>query len=126
MRVLLVDGHADTAEIVALLFETAGHRAATARTADEALALCRGGGFDLLVAELALPGPRDGLALMREVRARHRDLPGIALTSLAYPSDVAAARAAGFDLHLAKPLGVESLLRAAESLRAASRELRAA
>ena len=71
-------------------------------------------GPDVLVCDIAMPGG-DGFALIREVRswppANGRRISALALTAYARPEDRARALAAGFDLHLAKPVEPADLVR---------------
>jgi CheY-like chemotaxis protein len=66
-----------------------------------------------------MPGD-DGFALIREVRswrrARTRSLPALALTAYARPEDRDRALAAGFQMHLAKPVEPHDLLEAVARL----------
>ena len=62
-----------------------------------------------------MPG-LDGHQLIRHVRAmpddRIQQIPAIALTAFASNDDAERARAAGFDLHLAKPVDPAELVQA--------------
>ncbi len=59
-----------------------------------------------------MPG-RSGYDLIRELRARPAEaggtVPAVALTAYAAQEDVAKARLAGFDAHLAKPVEMQDL-----------------
>ncbi len=72
--------------------------------------------FDVLVSDLGLPD-RSGLDLVRELAARHpgRALPAIALSGYATGDDVQRSRAAGFRMHLSKPVDFSTLMNAIES-----------
>ncbi len=70
----------------------------------------------MLVSDIGLPG-RDGYELVRQVRQLELErgkphLPVIALTAFAREEDRRKTLAAGFDLHLAKPLKPHLLLEA--------------
>lgn len=73
----------------------------------------------LLVCDIGLPGG-DGYALIRRIRAlgaaRGGDIPAIALTALAGEENRRQAIAAGFNLHLAKPVEFGMLAEALLSL----------
>ncbi|TAD82795.1 MAG: response regulator [Sphingomonadales bacterium] len=74
----------------------------------------RGRPYDLVLMDVQMPGC-DGLAATRAIRDEGIGpalLPVIALTANAYPEDVAAARAAGMQGHLAKPVAFAELARA--------------
>jgi CheY-like chemotaxis protein len=74
---------------------------------------------DVLVTDLRMPG-MDGYDLLAAVRAGERGsarrLPAIALTAYATVQDRNRALAAGFDLHLPKPVEPSDLLRAVAAL----------
>jgi CheY-like chemotaxis protein len=75
----------------------------------EAIDRVAAGACDVLVSDIAMPG-RDGLEMMRELRARvGATLPAIALSALAREEDVRAAKSAGFDVYLAKPIDPDAL-----------------
>ncbi|WP_168929552.1 response regulator [Nocardioides sp. GY 10127] len=73
--ILLVEDDEDIAFLVRLVLTSAGCQVTTCRTADEALrhlaaaALPATPPFDLLVTDVHLPGPLDGLALVARARA---------------------------------------------------------
>jgi CheY-like chemotaxis protein len=106
-RVLIVDDHADARELAATILRAHGAEAATAASADEALAAVRTTAFDALVVDIGMPG-RDGYDFIRTLRARPdgstRRVPALALTSFAHDDDRARAIEAGFDAHVAKPV----------------------
>jgi hypothetical protein len=74
-----------------------------------------GKGARLLLSDIQMAEP-DGLELIRELRRRGQQLPAIALTASAHPMDREAALAAGYDVHLHKPIDPSVLLRIAAEL----------
>ena len=61
----------------------------------------------------------DGYALIRHIRqneTQRNDIPAIALTAYARAEDREKALLAGFDLHLAKPIDPDELIRALSQL----------
>ena len=74
---------------------------------------------DVLLADIAMPG-EDGYSLIRKLRAqrgpRAAYIPAAALTAFAREEDRAAALSAGFQMHLAKPIDVGSLVAAVAEL----------
>ena len=124
-RVLVVEDNADSAELTRLLLETAGAEVVTSGDAREALTAVSDGGFDVLVADIGLPG-EDGLWLIQQVRRlfpfEQRTLPAVALTAFAAASDRQSALAAGYDEYLPKPLDLDALLGAIGRLRAQRRD----
>lgn len=123
VRVLVVDDEADTLELTRYLLESAGALVETADSAPAALAVLDSRRFDVLVSDIGLP-EQDGHALVREVRARGHTgnaLPAIALTGYATSADATLCAAAGFQMHLAKPVDARELVRSIARL-AATRE----
>ncbi|MGC4075483.1 MAG: ATP-binding protein [Rubrivivax sp.] len=87
-----------------------------AASAAEALVLAREAPPDLLLLDLFLPD-RPGLELLRELRdSEGVSPPCIVVSASAMPADVEAARDAGIDLYLTKPLDVDRLLHAVDTL----------
>jgi PAS domain S-box-containing protein len=74
---------------------------------------------DVIVSDLGMPG-RDGFDFIRSVRARNESrggaIPAAALTAYVRPVDRARALAAGFQMHLSKPIDPEVLVQAVEQL----------
>jgi CheY-like chemotaxis protein len=107
-RVLLVEDHTATAEILSRLIARDGAEVAVARSMDEALAVARGGQFDLILSDIGLPGGT-GHDLLRTLRAEGNTTPAIAISGYGMTSDIAASRAAGFCAHLTKPVDFDQL-----------------
>jgi PAS domain S-box-containing protein len=109
LRILLVEDHGDTAEMVAAVLELEGHRVHMAADVATALEAAAHETFDLLVSDLGLPDG-SGLDVMRALRSRGQTVPGIALTGYAQETDVEQSRAAGFEAHMVKPVDPARLL----------------
>jgi YesN/AraC family two-component response regulator len=78
-----------------------------ASNADEALALAKGGGFDVALVDFNMPG-RDGLQLVADLKSYNPSMP-LALISANHQDEIVArARAIGAAF-LSKPLTEESL-----------------
>jgi PAS domain S-box-containing protein len=108
-RILLVEDHGDTATMTVKVLELEGHEVQTAGDVATALQAVDQGQFDLLISDLGLPD-RSGLDLIRELRARGKAMPAIALSGYGQLQDVERSRAAGFHLHLVKPVEPSRLL----------------
>jgi len=116
-RILIVDDQADTLEMLGASFQSRGYETLLCHSAEEALKIAGREHFDILISDIAMPA-RDGLQLIRNLRLR-KDLdtvPAIALTGYAAQNDVDAAIAAGFNLHLTKPIEPDELSAAVEKL----------
>jgi CheY-like chemotaxis protein len=112
LRVLFVDDDLRTREAVREVLELSGARVDVAGSAAEgATAVDR---FDpqVILCDIAMPG-EDGYTFMRKLRARESGsgavIPALALTALASTDDRRRAIAAGFQLHLAKPIDIDRL-----------------
>ena len=88
-----------------------GHHADFAVTGEAAVAAVAGGSYDAALMDVTLPGV-DGLEATRRIRALAgpaAKIPIVGISGRANASDEAAARAAGMDGYLAKPLGPRAL-----------------
>ena len=118
-RILLVEDHDINRMLVSEMLERCGQDVAIAHDGNEAIAMVidsvmRDKLFDLVLMDVQMPGC-DGYAATRAIRAEGIGpdlLPIIALTANAFPEDIAAARAAGMQAHLAKPVALRDLVRA--------------
>jgi PAS domain S-box-containing protein len=106
-RLLLVEDHLPTRQIIASLLTRSGYQIVTASTVAEALAEAAAGTFDLVISDLGLPDGT-GIQLMEQLRAQH-GLRGIALSGYGMEEDIARARQAGFIAHLIKPVRMADL-----------------
>ncbi len=102
LRILLVEDHEDTLNVMAEVLELSRHEVTRASDVESALRMAAGGPFDLLVSDLGLPDG-SGLDLMRQVRDRY-GLKGIAVSGYGTAEDVESSREAGFLDHLVKPV----------------------
>jgi len=120
---LVVDDNVDAAESLRDFFVLLGHDVQVAHDAAGALRLAVGRPPDLALLDIGLPG-MDGYELSRQLRAVAPDAFLVAATGYGQEADRRAARDAGFDRHLVKPLGVdelEALVHEQELRRAADR-----
>lgn len=119
LSVLVVDDDDDFRDALALLVETFGVHVRTARNGEEALHLIAAEPPALILCDLQMPR-LDGFALVRALRADRRlhSVLVIAITGLGAPTDVTAAREAGFDGHVVKPITRETIVRLLERVRA--------
>jgi CheY-like chemotaxis protein len=106
-RVLLVEDHAPTRSTLQQLLMRRNYEVVTAASMSEARQQMEKERVDFVISDIGLP---DGNAceLMQELRTKH-GLTGIALTGYGMESDIARSHAAGFIIHLTKPLRVQSL-----------------
>lgn len=119
ITVLLVEDEPDVRAVTARLLEDAGASLLLAENAGQALDILRRQRPSVLLSDIGMPEV-DGYELMRRVRQLPAAEGGLtqaaAFTAFARPEDHAQALAAGYQLHLAKPVQVEHLLRAVATL----------
>jgi PAS domain S-box-containing protein len=117
-RVLVVEDDADARALISRILTDAGAQVSEVSTAEEAMEQIKANVPDLLVSDIGMP-QLDGYQLMRNVRAAGYDaqrLPAIALTAFSRIQDRGDALAAGFQLHVAKPVKAEALIAAVSNL----------
>ena len=109
----MVDDEPEVARLTASILEQAGHRASWECTALAALArLDSRGHFDLVVADIIMPGEMNGIELGRTIRRRWPQVPVVLATA-------AAERAEAFQKEfplLRKPFSTIELVRMAETV----------
>jgi signal transduction histidine kinase/DNA-binding response OmpR family regulator len=117
LNVLIVEDEIDTRELLAELFENQGANVLQAGSTREALRLFECSHVDLLLSDIGMPGD-DGYALISWLRSdgNGASIPAIALTAYARDEDRTRAIAAGFQLHIAKPVDPDTLLTSASAL----------
>jgi two-component system, chemotaxis family, CheB/CheR fusion protein len=111
-RILIVDDNTDCAESLALLTREWGHEIAIAADGPSALALVSTFQPETALVDIGLPG-MDGYEVARRLRADGwcDDLQLVAITGYGRAEDRDAARAAGFDVHMLKPVAIDALRR---------------
>ena len=108
LRLLLVEDHDSTREVLGRILGRAGHKVYAAATSHEALQIASSAGaFDVVISDLGLPD-QSGFSLMRTLKAKY-NLPGIAISGYGMDEDVANARASGFSAHMVKPVSYDEL-----------------
>ena len=114
-RILLVDDHADSISCMQLFLKVKGYEVATADSVEAALKAVVRERFDLLVSDIGLPDG-SGEDLLRRLRNMGHNLPSIALSGYGMEEDIARSRAAGFQIHLTKPVSPQNLQSAIDQL----------
>jgi len=109
-RVLVVEDNPDALRSLLDALSLHGHDARGAADGDSALAVADTFHPEVALLDIGLPG-RDGYALARALRERMPALTLVALTGYGQPEDRDRSRAAGFDLHLVKPVSIDEVLR---------------
>ena len=119
LRVLLVEDDDDSRWLLGTMLKRQGAAVTSTSSSLEALNAFEVAAPDVVISDLGMP-EENGLELMRKLRmfpaGRGGLVPAIALTGYATPKDRERALAAGFQLHLAKPVEASELIAAIFSL----------
>jgi PAS domain S-box-containing protein len=119
VRVLVVDDERDARDLVQAVLTRCGAEVTTAASAAEAIASLQQAPHDVLLSDISMP-EEDGYQLIRRVRALADEprarIPAAALTAYARLEDRDAALAAGYHMHVAKPVEPAVLARVVQTL----------
>jgi len=119
IRVLLVEDDDDSRKLLGLMLKKQGAEVASTSSSAEALAALEEMLPDVVLSDIGM-ADEDGYELIRKVRALPAEVggltPAIALTGYATRKDRERALAAGYQLHLAKPVEPPDLVSAIASL----------
>ncbi len=113
VRVLVVDDEKDTRDLIGRALEDRGARISVADNSKEAIEILERNEIDVLLADIAMPG-EDGYSLIRQIRSagtRLASLPAAAVTAHAREDERTRALAAGFHVHMAKPVEPSEIVR---------------
>jgi CheY-like chemotaxis protein len=104
LRILYVEDHLSTNEILTRMLRKKGYNVNSVTTAEMAMKVAgEGQDFDLLISDIGLPDS-DGWDLLVKLRAKQPKLRAIALTGFGFDYDAKRSSAAGFEIHLTKPV----------------------
>ncbi len=109
--VLVVEDNEDARTALCELLELGGHHVRAAADGVSGLATALAARPEIALVDVGLPGI-DGYEVARRIRAAEEDGPHmtlVALTGYGLPEDRARALAAGFDVHLVKPVSMAAL-----------------
>jgi CheY-like chemotaxis protein len=119
VRVLIVEDDSETRELLCILLQQSGATVTGAGSAKEAMRIIKRGKFDIIVSDIGMEG-EDGYELMQQIRAieaKNGDrTPALALTAFARSDDRIRALAAGFQMHIPKPVEPDELILAVSTL----------
>ncbi|EGF90703.1 transcriptional activator protein copR [Asticcacaulis biprosthecium C19] len=108
MKILVADDQAETADFIRRGLSQAGHVVATVGTGTEALFRAMEESFDAIVLDRMLPG-KDGLSVLKMLRAGGNRTPVILLTAMGGISDRVEGLENGADDYLTKPFALSEL-----------------
>jgi CheY-like chemotaxis protein len=107
LTLLVVDDEEDALELVGEVLREQGAEVHLATSAREALDLFASLRPDVVVSDIGMP-EADGYSLIRRIRTLPAEqggrTPAVALTAYARPEDAQRAFAAGYQMHVAKPV----------------------
>ncbi|HZE71381.1 MAG TPA: ATP-binding protein [Pyrinomonadaceae bacterium] len=113
LRVLVVDDEEDARQIISSLISRTGAEVMACESAREALVMLEQWKPDVLMSDIAMP-EEDGYSLINKVRALPAEkgghIPAAAFTAYARDEDRKRALAAGFQMHIPKPISGGQLL----------------
>jgi len=111
-RILLVDDNQDLTEALALLLETTGADVRVASNGPTALEVLVTYAPTVVMLDLGLPG-MSGYEVAKQIRLnpKRSDVTLVALTGWGSEADKQRSKAAGFDHHVTKPVGLDELQR---------------
>ncbi len=112
LRILVVEDHEDTRNVLHRLMTRWGHTVTTASSVAQARQALAEGSFDLLLSDLGLPDGT-GLDVIMTLRENSR-IPAVAMSGYGMEADISRARAAGFNEHVVKPVTAETLVQMLE------------
>jgi two-component system, chemotaxis family, CheB/CheR fusion protein len=128
VRVLVVDDARIVREVATDILTQDGATVTAVGSAEEALATLQRERPDVLLSDLAMPG-KGGYWLIGQVRALPPECGGVtpaaALTGFTGPEHRASVLSAGFQLHVEKPVGLDTLIEAVARLAPKEREIAA-
>ncbi len=115
LSVLVVEDEEDTRALIEYVLHSQGANVTTAPSVADALEAMPKTRPDVIISDIGLPEV-DGYSFMRKVREINTETPAVALTAYARREDIENAAAAGFDLHIAKPIEPARLILAVDQL----------
>ena len=108
MRLLLVEDDAMIGAAAREGLRQEGHAVDWVRDGPQAEAAAANGVYDLVLLDLGLPR-RDGLSVLRNLRAKHNEVPVLVITARDAVADRVAGLDAGADDYLVKPFDFDEL-----------------
>jgi two-component system, chemotaxis family, CheB/CheR fusion protein len=121
LRILVVDDEADILELMKYILENVGAQVTIVSSTQAAISalVAAEGKYDALLSDIGMP-TEDGLTLIRQVRtlavASGGQIPAVAVTAYVSDTDKQLALAAGFQVHLAKPVDPTQLIQLVATL----------
>jgi signal transduction histidine kinase/ActR/RegA family two-component response regulator len=118
VRVLVVDDEEDARQLIGRALEDRGAQITLAANSRDAIQILEHDDIDVLLADIAMPGD-DGYSLIQQIRSAGTSvssIPAAAVTAHARDEERRRALAAGFQMHLAKPIEPAEIVRTVNHL----------
>lgn len=109
-RIVVADDNVDSAQSLSLMLQTLGHETRTSTNGVQALGIAHEFRPDVMILDIGMPG-LDGHDLARRIRSEPwgKDILLVAASGWGQTEDKQLSREAGFDLHLVKPIDLQTL-----------------
>jgi two-component system response regulator PilR (NtrC family) len=107
--ILIVDDERSLREFLSICLSRAGHRVVAADDPQVALKTLAAQPIDLVVTDLKMPGPMDGIGLLEETKRRHPEVQVVMMTAFASTETAIAAIKKGAYDYLTKPFKVDEI-----------------
>jgi DNA-binding response OmpR family regulator len=118
-KILLVEDHQDTSDLLVLLLSQLDYDVATATSISKALNLAQSANFDLFVLDSMLPDG-SGAELCKHIRQLDDSTPILFYSAMAYENDKHEALSAGAQRYLVKPVDSDAFCRTVKEMIAKS------
>jgi signal transduction histidine kinase len=115
VRVLIVDDDGDAREMLRHVFQEYGATVELAASVMEALEHLNETVHDVIISDIGMPD-MDGYQLLRRVRSLDAKITAVAVTAFADSEDRVRALQAGYNMHVAKPIEPQELIKAVAAL----------
>jgi DNA-binding response OmpR family regulator len=109
VRILVVEDDKKTGAFIAKALKAEGYAVDVLRNGDEALAAIEGTPFDAVILDIMLIG-RDGLSVLKQMRAGGRQTPVLLLSARGQVNERVEGLNAGAEDYMAKPFALEELV----------------
>lgn len=109
MRILLAEDERSLSRAIVALLEKNNYSVDAVYDGDEALSYIEAGNYDAVILDVMMP-KRDGISVLREMRARGHRIPVLILSAKAEVDDKVLGLDSGANDYLTKPFSVKELL----------------
>jgi two-component system response regulator PilR (NtrC family) len=113
-RILVIDDDLSLRELMQMILRTAGHETDLAKDGQEGLDMALGGGYDLIISDIRMPG-KSGLEVLKGLRAAGKQTTLILISAYASAETAVEAMRDGAYDFIPKPFKPVDLLSAADS-----------